>query len=231
MNRDIIYLIVIACLLGLGFFFYDRWQKLREVNQQKDSIIAEQNDTIRHRINQFGKVVAEKLAAQATARQLAEAYPQLEKELKDEFDIKIRDLKSYIRNEITARGQGQASVTNNYYIDSLGNKIATRDLRFNDGYLDFRSTIDSTSLANSVYIYTDTIVTAIHSKKKWFLGSEKLFASSMLKNPNARVSASTNLLVDDYRDKRFVIYVGAGYDPFNNRPVISAGIGYAIFKF
>lgn len=231
MKRDVIYLIVIACLLALGFFFYDRWQKLREINTQKDTIIAEQNDSIRHRTNEYGRVVAEKLAAQATAKQLAEAYPQLEKELKDEFDIKIRDLKSYIRNQITARGQGQASVVNNYYIDSAGNKIATRDLRFADGYLDFRSTIDTTSLANSTYTYTDTIVTAIHSRKKWFLGKESLYASSSLKNPNARVTASTNLLVDDVRDKRFVIYVGAGYDPFAQQATINIGLGYALIKF
>lgn len=232
MKRDTIYFIIIAILLFATGFFATRWMRAKKSSEDKDSIIAEKNDTIRYHINDKGRIVAEKNAAVASSKEIAKAYPQLEKELKDDFDIKIKNLKAYIRNEIIASGGGKASVTNNYYTDSAGNKVEYRDVKFSDGYLKFESTVfEGLDFGESKYTYQDTIVTAIHSKKNWIFGRERLLAVSSLRNPNARVSSTTNILIDNYRDKRFVIYGGVGYDPFNNRPAITVGVGYAIFKF
>lgn len=230
--RDVVYLVIICVLLVLGLIILDSKDEWKEKAKQKDSIIAEKNDTIRYHKNESGRIVAEKNAALASSKEIAKAYPQLEKELKEDFDIKIKNLKTYIRNEIIASGGGKASVTNNYIIDSAGNKVEYRDVKFDDGYLKFESLVfEGLDFGESKYTYQDTITTAIHAKKNWIFGRERLLAVSSLRNPAARVSATTNILVDNYRDKRFCIYVGPGYDFLNNKMTINVGVGYAIFKF
>ena len=232
MAKDNWYLIIIAFLLLALGISVQRWISFKKDSKDKDSIIAEQNDTIRYRKNQFGRLVSEKLAAQATAREIAKAYPTLEKELKDEFNVKMRDMRAYIQNVVQAQGGGKSTVVNNYYVDSLGKKIEYRDVNFDDGYLKFKSSVfEDLDFGDAEYVYSDTITSVITSKKKWLFGNEKLFASTSLRNPNAKSIATTNILVNDYRDKRFVIYGGVGYDPFNNKVVINVGLGYALIKF
>lgn len=232
MTKDIIYLIVISVLLFTSLWFYNRSQKLSALNDNQESIIAEKNDSIRYHINDKGRIVADKLAAEATSKQIAEAYPQLEKELKDAFDLKLRDLRVFIKNEIQATGQGKSTVVNNYYTDSLGNKVEYRDVKFNDGYLKFESSVfEGLDFGDAKYVYTDTITTTISSAKKWFLGKETLRAQSALNNPNAKVINTTNILINNYRDKRFCVYVGPGYDFLNNQLTLNVGVGYALIKF
>lgn len=232
MTRDITYFIVIAALLFASLFFYNRTQTLKERNQDKDSIISEKNDSLRYTKNENGRIVAEKNAAIASSREIAKAYPQLEKELKEDFAVKIKNLRTYIRSEILAQGQGKATVINNYHIDSTGNKIEYRDVKFNDGYLTFESSIfEGLDFGDSKYSYADTISTVISVKKKWFLGNEKFYASSMLRNPNAKVINSTSILIDNVKDKRFCVYVGPGYDFLNNQVTLNVGVGYALIKF
>lgn len=232
MTKDIIYLIVISVLLFTSLWFYNRSQRLSALNDNQESIIAEKNDSIRYHINDKGRVVSEKLAAEAASKQIAEAYPQLEKELKDAFDLKLRDLRVFIKNEIQATGQGKSTVVNNYYTDSLGNKIEYRDVKFSDGYLKFESSVfEGLDFGDVKYEYRDTISTVISSSKKWLFGKETLRAKSSLNNPNARVTGTTNILINNYRDKRFCVYVGPGYDFLNNQLTLNVGVGYALIKF
>lgn len=195
------------------------------------SIIAEKEDTLRYERNSKGRIVAEKIAAEATVKQLKDFYPEVVRELKEEFDVKMKDMKAYVKNQIVAQGSGKALVTNNYYTDSSGVRVEYRDVNFDDGYLKFKSSIfEGLDFGESTYTYTDTISTVIYHKKNWLFGKERTYASTGLRNPNAKIIGSTNLLVSE-RDKRFVIYGGIGYDPLNNRPALTIGIGYAIIKF
>lgn len=231
MKKDITYLIIIVVIGFIAFYFFNRNRILRETIDRKDSILAEKNDSLRYRRNREGQLIAEKLVAEGTTKEIASAYPKLAKELKDEFDVKIKDLKAYVKNEIAVQGKGNSQITN-YYGDSTNKATRRRDLLFHDGYLRFSATIyDSIDAADSFYSYQDTITTIIHGRRKWFMGREKLFASSSLKNPNAKVIGTTNILVDSYKDKRFVVFVGVGYDPFSNKVIINGGLGYALFKF
>lgn len=229
-NKPEHFVILLLALIIMFLIFYANHRR-KQLIDNYNSIVAEKDDTIRYERNDKGHIVAQKLAAEATAKQLKESYPEIVKELKEEFDVKMKDLKAYVKNEFSANGKGDASVTNNYYTDSAGNEVRRRDLLFQDGYLRFSATIyDSTTFASSFYSYSDTITTVVHTKRKWFLGKESLYASTSLKNPNAKVTGTTNLLVN-VRDKRFVVYGGVGYDPLNNRPAITIGLGYALIKF
>jgi hypothetical protein len=230
MNKDLLYLVVIGVLVGASFFFYDQWQKSLETVRQKESIITEQSAEIKYRKTKEERIIATKDAAVLSSQEIAKAYPQVIEQLKKEFDIKLKDVRAYIRNEFEARGQGVSTITN-YYVDSAGNKIDSRELLFDDGYLMFRSVLDSSSHAMSTYVYRDTISTILSTKKKWFLGNEKMYASSMLQNKNALVTGSTNLMVSTYRDKRWTLSAGAYYDPIRQDYGLGIIFGYALIKF
>lgn len=224
--------IVIAVLAFVcALLIIDLIRSKRE-NRQKDSIISEITDSIRYHKNDKGRIVAEKLAAEASSREIAKAYPKLEKEIKEDFAVKMKDLRAYIKNQIQVQGNGRSTVTNNYYTDSLGNKVEYRDVNFDDGYLKFQSSVfEGLDFGDSKYTYTDTIRTVISRKKKWLFGKETLHAESSLSNPAAKVTGTTNILINNYRDKRFCVYVGPGYDFLNNQVTINVGVGYTLIKF
>jgi len=55
-------------------------------------------------------------------------YPEIYNELEKSFDIKVKNLKAYIKNEFEVRGSGTGQVVNNHYYDSATKRI----IRFRD---------------------------------------------------------------------------------------------------
>jgi hypothetical protein len=216
-----------ACIvLLLGLF-----TQARDDNFRKDSIIAEKNAEIQYRVNKEGKIVAEKQAAQATAKQFAEAYPQLANELMKQFDVKIKDLRAVIQAEFQARGSGNAT-TNvyNYYDTLTQDSVKAIAFKVNDGYLNMDATI-LPDRSPYEYVYQDTLTYGFTVKKKWALGKETLYGFGGLKNPNAKVTSATNVLIDSYNDKRWVLSAGVSYAPFTKQVLPTVTFGYAIVKF
>lgn len=231
MNLHGRYLLIIALLIGLLFFLYDRWLAASDIAHQRESIITEKNDEIEYRKTKEQRLIADKKAAEITTAELAKSYPKLAEEIKKDFDIKLKDIRAYIRSEFEARGSGNSVVTNNHYYDSLGNKIDYLDVKVSDGYLDFQARVYDSLNAPYEYLYQDTISTVVSTRKKWFLGSEHLYASSMFKNKNAKVTGMTNVLIKNHRDKRWVISAGVAYNPFDNSFYPAVHAGYALIKF
>jgi hypothetical protein len=228
MKLHLTYLGLLAAVILLCIFFASQWIHSTGVIKEQASIISEKTAQIEYHINDKGKIVAEKVAAEASLKELSKAYPELAKELKEEFGVEMKRMKAYIRNEFEVRGSGMSSITNNYY-DTATEKNVQR-LEFNDGYLDFNALIDSTNHALSLYSYRDTIRTVLHTEKKWFFGNEKLFATSSLNNPSAKVTSTTNLLVK-HRDKRWVVSAGIYGDPLLRQYGVGLHFGYALIKF
>ena len=232
MKTHAIYIAGLSILLGIVVFLVLRLERANGEIDRKDSIIAEKNAEIEYKTSETGKIVAEKIAAEATAKEALEAYPEIVNQIKREFDIKTRDLKAFVQASFHAQGHGEASVVNNYYTDSTGQKIKAKQFTFKDDYLFFESTIfDDKDKADSRYTYSDSISMAFHVKRKWRLGKETLYASASLGNPNAKVTSSTSVLIKEAKDKRFFIGPMGGYDPFQGRFFLGVGVGYALFKF
>lgn len=227
-RTNVIGIIVIAAMAVAIWILFNRLQRSDRLNDNYQSVIAEQTDSIRYERTVSGRERAEKLAAQATAKQFKEAYPQFAERVVKEFDVKLKDMKVFIENKFTAHGSGEGTVVNNVYGPD---GYLRKEAEFGDAYLRATVSFLDTSRFSWTYNYSDTISTVVHTEKKWFLGKEKLYVKSILQNKNAKITGATSVLIDSYRDKRFVIYVGVGYDPFNNRPSVNAGIGYALFKF
>ena len=233
MRTHATYIATIAVLLVVLFFVYDRWQKANKESKLKDSVIAEKNAAITYWVNENGKTVAQKEAAELRAKDLETLYPKVYESITKEFDVKVKNLKAYIENQFAAQGSGTGTVTNNHYYDSASRKtVRFRDFSMDDGYLKFDTRLYD-SLASSLYSYnyTDTAKTVIHTKKKHLFAKEQLFASTIFSNPNAKITGTTNILVDSYKDKRWVLSAGAYFDPIRLDYGLSINFGYALLKF
>ena len=217
--------VLIICLL------YNKNMKSQAREIKLTSIIKEKTDSIRHRKNKDGQTVSEKSAASVTPKQFEEAYADLAKELNRQFDVKIKDLRAVIKAEFEARGEGNA-VTNYYNVyDSLQrDTVKAINFKVDDGYLDLDATI-LPSRSPYKYVYGDTLSYGFVAKKKWLLGREQLYGFGGLRNPNAKIIAATNVLIDSYRDKRWVVSAGVSYLPLTNQVQPSVTVGYALFKF
>lgn len=80
-----------------------------------------------------------------------------------------------------------------------------------DGYLDLQAQVYDPLNAPYEYTYGDTAKTAFIMRGKWFQ-KKQLYASTLFSNPNARILNTTNILVDQCKDRRWGIgpYVGYG---------------------
>lgn len=223
------YIAIVGLIVVIGLMLsYIR--KLEAASNRKDTIIAEKNDSLRYERTESGRLRVEKDAAVATAEEFKNAYPQIADELKREFDVKIRDLKAYVRTEFQARGQGSGSISNTYYVDSAGRRY--KEFNMDDGYLKFKTTLfDSLIQAPYQYTYSDTLTYGFKMERKWFLGKERLVGFGGLRNPDAKITSATNVLIEDYKDKRWVVTAGAAVNPFDGKIIPMIGVGYALMKF
>ena len=221
---------VAAIVLMSVIWIIHEMRKMKKNEENYQSIIREKDAIITYKTNKEGDLIAQKDAAVGSYKQLAEAYPEIAKSIQKDFDIKLKNLKAYMQAEFEARGSGNSQVTNNYYIDSAGNKVEYFKLKASDGFLDFNADVYSPKNAPYTYSYTDSIQYTISTDKKWFLGNERLLASGKLSNPGAKITNTTSYLVESYRDKRFYLGAGMSYG-LDGRFVPSIQIGYAFIKF
>lgn len=235
MKRELIYLIVILALVLIGGFLWMELQEVKASDERKDSVIAEKNAQITYRENEKGQIIAEKNAAVLRADEIEKAYPKIAETIQKDFDIKLKKVMVYMESEFAAIGSGTGTITNNHYFDSTSRRqVRFRDFKMDDGFLKFETKLfDSLTTAQYSYSYNDTIKTVFHSNKKWYhlFKNETYSASTKLSNPNAKVTGTTNILVDTYKDKRFSVGPAVLYDPFNNRFSVGFGVSYSFIKF
>lgn len=240
-KRDYIYLIIIAILLIGGYIVYNRLQDEKVKSKGLTSALSEKNAKIEILTNSLGETIFRKQAAELRVKDLEKAYPELAATLEKQFDVKMKNLKAYIENQFQVHGTGTGTVTNNHYYDSASKKtVKFRDFNMDDGYLTFETRLyDSLSNALYKYTYNDTAKTVIASDKKFFQfwKNEKLFATTKFSNPNSAITGATNILVNDYKDKRFSVSISAGWGLVKVGNEVHTGffggpsVSYSLFKF
>jgi hypothetical protein len=226
-DRIIFLLIILALLLTIYFLV----RQHNDVVQSYKSIIDQKNSEIEFHVNDKGRIVAEKGAAEMRYKDLQRSYPSIYNSIKNDMDIKMKNLRAYIQSEFQASASNNGTITNNYIISSDSTKKQYRVLNVNDGYLKLVSYIGDSSVSPYNYTYADTIKQAISIRRSWFLGREHMYSTATMSNPNSIIRGNTSILIKDYRDKRFGVGIGATYNPFANKVFVGIGIQYNLFKF
>jgi len=206
--------------------------RLSVVNRKLDSsaaVLQEKEAELTHFKAQSGKIVTEKPAAEITKADLKEHYADLAADLQD-MKIKLSQVKAVLKAVVEAKGEGVVSIVHDTIRVPGSVPMFLDSVFIDDHYLALRGGIHQGNFGYH-YTYQDSIVMAISRKRKGWFGKETLIGSARLSNPNARAVSSTSILIKGARDKRFVISVGASYNPFTNTfsPAIQAG--YALIKF
>lgn len=222
-------IVATALIISLMWGVYTHLQK-KQLDSEYSSIIREKNSEIVYHKNKEGKLIAEKEQAVATIEKFTEFYNDELVQLRKDFNVKDKELRQYIKAEFAANNKGTSSVINNNYYDSATNRtVEARDFSIQDGYLDL-SALVLPDRAKWSYSYGDTLSIIGKAKKKWFLGKETYFVDAMFRNPNAKVTSMTNVRIDEFKDKRWVIGAGAAIS-IDGRLAPGLFVGYSIFKF
>lgn len=96
---------VVCCLVLLQILMEDG-NTIQGLQSANNSLNAE----LQTRVNNEGKIIAEKQAAELRVQELTSAMPKLAEQIKRDFDIEIKRLRGYMESSFQARGSGNALV-------------------------------------------------------------------------------------------------------------------------
>lgn len=226
------HLIAISLLVFALVVLWDLYQGQRMTSESRGSIIREKEAEIEYRKSKEGQLIADKVAAEVRAADIAEAYPKLVKDLEN-MSVSMRALRTSIQAEFRALNSGTSTVIRDTIFKEGKFVGVQKSVKIDDGYLRMIGVLNPSNSTEIDwnYSYQDSVTIALHVKKKWFLGKETLYSSIMLKNPNAKVTNSTTVQVSQFRDKRWVISIGGSYDPFSNTVRPSVNFGWKVWAF
>lgn len=211
---------------------------MRMEDNKRIQSLQQANGALNAQLNTYkttnGHLVTEKQAAELRVKELKEAMPRLADEITKSFDIKLKNLRAYMQSSFQAQGSGQAKIIRDtlHVRDSIQNPYGFSVIS-QDGYLDHTVDINSQFDTPYHYTYSDTIKQAFTMKGKWYQ-KKHLYGQATLSNPNAIVTNTDAVLINEYKDKRFGIgpYIGWG---LNNKlqPQTTVGISfhYSLIKF
>jgi hypothetical protein len=216
-----------AILFGLVVYLLIRLETLSGQLESKTSALEEKEAVLKVWETKSGKTATEKVTAEVSKSDLKEHYPELTKELAD-LKIQIRQLRGILTTTIEAKGKGEVIIVRDTIRVAGAVPVVLDSIKINDGYLRFKGQ-SKAGMFGYAYTYADSITFAIHSKKRWFLGSEKLYGTGKLQNPNAKITNQTSLVIKN-RDKRWNVSAGVGYDFYGKRIVPTVYAGYSLIK-
>lgn len=249
MKKDYIYIAIIVLLAIAGIVIYGAYDDKRNEAKSLLSASSEKDAKVEKLTNALGEEIYRKQAAEVRIKDLEKSYPELAATLEKQFDIKVKNLKAYIENQFQVHGTGTGTIINNNYGYDSATKTASDSLKYsvpNDKYLKFNVSFkvsfkDKFTFTQSPYTYTysDTVKTVIASNKKFFQfwKNEKLYATTKFGNQNSQITGATNILVNDFKDKRFSVSLSVGYgllkvkDEIHTGFFIGPSVSYSLFKF
>lgn len=213
--KDIV--IIIAVTAAAVTFWNNRKMKSNIASSQ--SIVDEQESHIQRERRRNGQLVQEKQAAVVSSRskdEIIDRYAQAYSDLKNNHEIKIKNVHSYYRAKMSTMGSGEAEIRDTtIYLKSI--KTVFPSFEINDGYLSLGGYFDDEKLKYS-YIVTDSLSIAYHWDKKGFWifkkrdGLKVSFASS---NPNTTLLNASTFAIEDKKKTQITIGPHIGYDFIN----------------
>jgi hypothetical protein len=198
------FLILITLVsLGLAAYFFTEWlEKKKENNRINNNFSAAINELKAENYNN-------NLVYQMSVREIKNSFPDLEKKLKQEFDVKLKNLIQYTQTNIEVNHPFKAPVKTidwdklGITADSVINAILKREqegltidtiklktFSFNDAWLDFNAVeIDDTVYVdrNKMPVPLDQIVHRDKFRLKYLFKNRPLFQQIKSDNPHAEI--------------------------------------------
>jgi hypothetical protein len=195
-------------------------------------IISAKDDSLRTWQDEAGRWRAEATTAQVSKADLQKFFSLESKQIREDFDIKLKNVTGYLRASMQTSGNISMQV------DS-GAKIIVQNLDGSDTaafhYADTWSRFDATlqnSKLNLSYLIRDSVTFVTSTKRSGLFGSTYTVLNGVSYNPNSKISGITGI---DIRipNKRFGIgpYVGYGFNGSSWKLNAGISLQYSIIKF
>lgn len=226
------YILIITGLLVILFLFFRANEQTTQESKAKDRIIAEKDAVISYRTNALGQVINEKKAIELERDDLKKSFPKLLEAVNKQLEIKTKNLMAAVQGTMQVHGEGSVKIIHDIIRSNNTVQVAGGVAEIDDGYLKMAGTIrsDVVDYFDYKYDYSDVLILGFSKKKSFFKG-EEITISGALKNPNAKLTNVTGVIVHKVKPKRFNVSVGAYWDPLRQQygPAITAG--YSLIRF
>lgn len=220
----ILLVILAACLFGL--------RSMEARLKSSESANHELTDTLRTWKNKAGQSVTDKTAAEVNLKHAKDFYAGELNQIRETFEIRDKNLKSFITAQFNATGKGSVTMSFDTTIQQRSNvRVHTPMFRINDGFLSFKGTMPDSASLDYEYSYRDSVIFATSWKKNGLFRKKTLMVSGAFGNKNATITGLRNVEISDFKDKRFGIGPMVGYDILNNRLVVGVSVQYSLIKF
>jgi len=220
----ILMVILAATLYGL--------HRLNAQIKSSQQVNHELIDTVRTWKNKAGQSVSDTRAAEISLKDAKAFYAGELQQIRETFEIRDKNLRSFISAQFNATGKGSVTMSFDTTIQHSSNvRVHTPMFRVSDGFLDFKGTMPDSLHLNYEYFYRDSVIFATSWKKNGLFRKKTLLVSGAFGNKNATITGLRNVVVSDFKDKRFGIGPMVGYDVLNNRPVVGVSVQYSLIRF
>lgn len=225
------YYIIGALLIALMtaiFVMRSLTARLKSSEQVNHELI----DTVRTWKNKAGQNVSDKRAAEVSLKDAKAFYAGELQQIRETFEIRDKNLRSFISAQFNATGKGSVTMSFDTTIQHSSNvRVHTPMFRVSDGFLDFKGAMPDSLHLDYEYQYRDSVIFATSWKKNGLFRKKTLMVSGAFGNKNATITGLRNVVVSDFKDKRFGIGPMVGYDVLNNRPVVGVSVQYSLIRF
>lgn len=172
--------IVFTALLFTSLLFYNNWQKARKTNERLD-----RNFTILAlEVKSFKKQVVTTGVLEMTKKEIKDAFPTLEKHLKDEFNAKLKNVQTYSNTQTIVNHTFETLVKDSLIKDTV--HITT--FEYNDKWLHFSAYKQDSSFIvtkNSMSVPLEQIIYRDKWKPKNLFKARSLQQTIKTENPFA----------------------------------------------
>jgi hypothetical protein len=220
--------VLLVILVALLFGVRSLTARLKSSQQVNHELI----DTVLTWKNKAGQNVSDKRAAEISLKDAKAFYAGELQQIRETFEIRDKNLRSFISAKFNATGKGSVTMSFDTTIQHSSNvRVHTPMFRVSDGFLDFKGAMPDSATLNYEYSYRDSVIFATSWKKNGLFRKKTLLVSGAFGNKNATITGLRNVVVSDFKDKRFGIGPMVGYDVFSNRPVVGVSVQYSLIRF
>lgn len=200
--------------------------------QYYTDIISAKNDTVRTWQDEAGRWRAEATTAQVTNRDLQEFFRLEAQQIRNDFDLKIKNVTGYLRATVHTRDTVVLKTdSTTRIIVQNANGSDTAHFHYTDTWSRFDAMLHNSMLTLN-YQTRDSVAFATSFKKNGMFGSKRTVLDGISYNPKSKISGITGIEIKA-PNYRWSIgpYVGYGWNGDRWAPSVGLSVNYSLIRF